>query len=120
MQTENKKFYIVGLIGVLIFGNLFFGFRSASLSQKLTLIENENKIAEQNDKVVSFLELFIQNVLKAEGEVNFDTRLSLENAIRNIGDKEILQQWNDFIESKTESDAQNEVKLLLELLVSKI
>ena len=59
-------------------------------------------------------------MLKAEKEIDFETRLKLENAVRNIGDDEILIQWQKFIESKTEAEAQTGVKNLLDLLVDKI
>jgi len=62
----------------------------------------------------------IEKVLKAETEVDFETRLKLENAVRNLEDKEILARWSKFIESKTEAGAQEEVKNLLEALVNKI
>jgi CRISPR/Cas system endoribonuclease Cas6 (RAMP superfamily) len=62
----------------------------------------------------------IEKVLKAEKEVDFETRLKLENAVREINDKEILNQWIKFTESKTEDEAQNNIKNLLDLLVDKI
>ncbi len=77
-----------------------------------------------NEKVLDFTKLFIEKVLKAETEVDFETRLKLENAVRNLGDEEILTQWQKFTESKTEAEAQEEVKnlleMLLEMLVNKI
>jgi len=75
---------------------------------------------EVSGKVLSFAKLFIEKVLKAEGEIDFETRLELENAVRNIEDNDILFQWQRFVESETEEDAQVEVKNLLELLIDKI
>jgi hypothetical protein len=46
--------------------------------------------------------------------------LKLEYAVRDLADGEILKQWNEFVNSKTESEAQEQVKNLLELLVNKI
>jgi hypothetical protein len=46
--------------------------------------------------------------------------LKLENAVREIQDKEILDQWIKFTESKTEDEAQKNVKDLLEILVNKL
>ena len=73
-----------------------------------------------NDKVLEFTKLFIGKVLKAKTEVDFETRLKLENAVRNLEDKEIMIEWSKFIESKTEDGAQEEVKNLLEMLINKI
>jgi hypothetical protein len=73
-----------------------------------------------NEKVLEFTNLFIEKVLKAQTEVGFETRLKLENAVRNLNDEEILAQWQKFTESKTEAGAQEEVKNLLQMLVSKI
>jgi hypothetical protein len=52
--------------------------------------------------------------------VDFDTRLSLENGVRDLKDPEIMAEWQNFTGSKTEADAQNSVKKLLEMLVDKI
>ncbi len=75
---------------------------------------------EINEKVLEVSKLFIEKVLKAETEVDFETRLKLENAVRNLGDQEIMNQWQKFVNSKTEIQAQIEVKNLLEILVNKI
>ncbi|MBU4332178.1 hypothetical protein KKD19_05955 [Patescibacteria group bacterium] len=58
-------------------------------------------------------------MLKAETEIDFETRLNLENAVRNLDDEEILSQWNKFVNSGNEIQAQVEVKNLLEALVHK-
>ncbi len=70
--------------------------------------------------VLNFIKFFIEKVLKAENEVDFETRLKLKNAVRNLSDEEILNQWNKFVESKTENEAQEEAKNLLEMLINKI
>jgi hypothetical protein len=44
----------------------------------------------------------------------------LETAVRDLKDEEILNQWQKFVDSKTETEAQKEVKNLLELLINKI
>lgn len=57
---------------------------------------------------------------KAEIEIDFDTRLKLETAVGNLNDEEILNQWQKFVDSKIEAEAQEEVKNLLEMLVNKV
>ena len=78
------------------------------------------KIQKINAKILNFTKIFIEEVLRAKTEIDFETRLKLENTVRGIDDEEILKQWNEFLNSKTESEAQDRVKNLLDLLVSKI
>ncbi len=73
-----------------------------------------------NDKTLEFAKLFVDKVLLTKSEVSFDDRLKLENAVRELNDGEILGEWNKFVNSKNETDAQEAVKGLLGLLVHKI
>lgn len=68
---------------------------------------------------MDFNKLFIEKVLKAEEKIDFEERLKLENMVRNLNDEEILIQWQKFTESKTETEAQDNVKDLLYILVNK-
>ena len=70
-------------------------------------------------KTLDFAKLFISDILNAKGEIDFETRLKLENAVRDINDKEILDAWNAFTGSKDENEAQELVKQLLHLLINK-
>ncbi len=116
----NKPKIILILILVLLAGNIFLGVKYFSIVKELRQTQAALEIQETNDKVLEFTKLFIEEVLKAETEVDFETRLKLENAVRNLGDEEILTRWSKFVESKTEVQAQEEVKNLLEMLVDKI
>jgi predicted negative regulator of RcsB-dependent stress response len=117
-----QKIIIIILILGLVVSNLFFGYKYYSLLQEFnkTKTTSQNQNINVNEKIIYFLNLFIEKVLKAEKEVDFETRLKLENAVREINDKEILDQWIKFTESKTEDEAQNNIKNLLDLLVGKI
>lgn len=88
--------------------------------QELLAAQNTIKTFQYNQKVLFFTKLFITKVLKAEGEVPFEDRLQLENAVRDINDKKIFDQWQKFINAKTSLEAQIEVKNLLEILINKI
>ena len=118
-MTRQKTILTI-IILLLIIGSAYFGFgylnTQEELRQARTALENQ----KTNKKVLDFTKLFIEKILKAETEVDFETRLKLENAIRNLDDKEILEQWNKFVNSKNEGEAQSQVKNLLELLVNKI
>ena len=69
---------------------------------------------------LSFSILFIDKVLNAKGEVTFEDRLQIENAVRDLEDPEILDRWKQFTESKTEEEAQMNVKVLLSLLIHRL
>ena len=116
----NKPKIILIIILILLAGNVFLGVKYFSVVKELRQTQTALQTQTTNEKVLEFSKLFIKEVLKAETEVNFDTRLKLETAVRNLGDEEISNQWQKFTESKTEVQAQEEVKNLLEMLVNKI
>ncbi len=117
--TISTLFWIV-LVLILVAGNIFFSIKYSGEKQGLQLAQTEIAGQKTNGQILEFTKLFIDKVLKAETEVDFETRLRLENAVRNLGDEEILNHWQSFIESQTEIQAQEEVKILLESLVNKI
>jgi len=116
----NQRLFCIIIIGVLIIGNVFFGLKYFYISKELQEIKLTQIKVELNQKVVNFTTLFIKKVLQTDKEVDFETRLSLENAVRDLKDEDIMAEWTNFIGSKTEIEAQNSVKKLLELLVIKI
>ncbi len=105
---------------VLLAGNVFLGFQYLSAQNNLYQAEKNLEGRKFNERILNFLKLFIEKVLKADKEIDFEARLALENAVRNLDDKEVLAQWQKFIESRDEIKAQQEVKNLLELLAEKI
>jgi len=115
----SNLFWII-LVLILLAGNIFFGLKYSAVQKELKLTQTSLETQKTNEKVLDFAKLFIEKVLKAETEIDFETRLKLENAVRNLGDEEILEQWNKFVNSKTEAEAQEQVKNLLEMLVNKI
>lgn len=105
---------------VLLAGNVYFGMQYSAIQKELRQTQIALETQKTNEKILAFTKLFIEKVLKAETEVDFETRLKLENAVRNLNNEEILAQWNNFVNSKTETEAQKEVKNLLEMLAGKI
>lgn len=116
----NKQKMTLIIILILLAGNVFLGVKYFAVQKELQETKQAIKAQQINEKILSFAGLFIGKVLKAEGEISFEDRLELENAIRALENEEILAQWQKFTESKTEEEAQKEVKDLLELLVNKI
>lgn len=117
---ENKKRIIEFVIVALIVSNAFFAYSYFNSYKELKNINSAETKVELNAKVIDFTSMFIEKVLQAEEEVDFETRLSLENAVRDLKDEEVMNEWNAFISSKTELEAQNSVKRLLGILVAKI
>ena len=119
-MIENKRVFLIILIGILLIGNVFFGLNYFTSAKELREAKSTESKMEVNEKVLNFASLFVKKVLQADTEVDFETRLSLENAVRDLKDEEIMREWQDFTGSKTEADAQDSVKKLLGILINKI
>ena len=116
----DKKIICYIVIFILLVGNAFFGSQYFILQKELKNSQDTVKTQHFNEKIINFSNLFISKVLKANKDISFEDRLKLENAVRDMQDPEVLAQWKKFTDSKTEQDAQTEVKNLLGLLISKI
>ncbi len=119
-MIENEKRFIAILIIILILGNVFFAYKYFAFYKELQTIKSTQTKVELNQKIINFASMFIKKVLQAEKEVDFETRLSLENAVRGLKDEEVMAEWQNFTVSKTEAAAQNSVKKLLGILINKI
>ena len=108
------------LIVLLTMTTAFFGLRSDQAQEELSNLSQKQVINDLNRDVLAFTQLFIEKVLKAEGEIDFETRLNLESSVRALKDDEILKAWQEFTGSTSEKAAQNAVKNLLGVFVSKI
>ena len=119
-QFNNKKIILILLFGIVLILAVILGFSYYSKAKENNELKSQVQERQTNEKVVNFLNLFVKKVLKAEQEVSFEDRLGLENAIRDIGDAELLKKWEAFTEGSTEVQIQLGVKDLLEALVNKI
>lgn len=82
--------------------------------------KNEEIAKLQVDKnILAFRNMFTEKVLLAEKEVDFDSRMSLETAVRSLADKEIFDLWQEFVKSQTKEQATAGAKKLLSLLIQK-
>ena len=111
---------VVFVVVILVASNVYFAVSSFSMRGELNRMNNTVLQSSRNEKALSFMQMFITDVLKSDEEVNFETRLKLENAVREISDKDILEGWQDFINSPDEVVAQDNVKNLLDVLANKI
>ncbi len=117
----NKKNAIIALvILVIVCVNLILALNYFIQARQIQVLQKEKSQQQVNTRVVNFLALFIQKVLKVDKEVSFEDRLTLENSVRGIDDAEILVKWEKFTQSSNESQIQQSVKDLLESLVNKI
>lgn len=116
----NQKTILTVVILILLVSNVFFGIKYFVAQKEIQQTQTALEAQKINEKVLDFTKLFIEKVLKTDTEIDFETRLNLENAVRNLEDEKILAQWQKFVESKTEAGAQEEVKNLLEILAGKI
>jgi Na+-transporting NADH:ubiquinone oxidoreductase subunit NqrC len=107
-------FIISVLANIIIAGVCYSQYREIQNQQK------QIKSQQLNKGALSFLNLFIEKVLDSDTEVSFNDRLKLENAIRDLKDKELLAQWEKFTNSTTQNQVQQEAKNLLDLLAKKI
>ena len=113
MSKKNiaKILLISSLLVNLVLGLAFFSYayRMGAISQN----------QQGKSKIVSFTNLFIEEVLTSNQEVDFDTRLTLETMVRDLNDEEIFSQWQKFTQTASGVDASTEAKKLLNLLAKK-
>ena len=118
MGNKNRLILII-IAGVIIIANVYFVMKIYSLSRELSISETDAASVHKNEKVINFMRLFVEKVLNADKEVDFETRLLLENDVRNLKDEKILAGWQKFTESKTNNEAAENVKELLKILIIK-
>jgi len=112
----NKKIILISILCIFTCLSLALnGFLVFSAMKN----SNECQSKEVNLKVLTFRNMFTEEVLLANKEIDFDTRLSLETAVRSLNDAEILAQWQKFTNSQTKEQATAEAKNLLSLLIQK-
>lgn len=119
-NLPRKTIAIAIIIAVLALGNIFFGVQYFLQTGQIYAAQKQAIAQQTNKKVVAFLNLFIQKVLKSDKEISFEDRLQLENAIRDINDPELLAKWDQFTGGTSEAQIQEGVKALLEALGKKI
>ena len=115
-----KKKLLAVVAVILVLASVFFAWQYFATKQELQQARAQLKQNVFHRNTLEFTKAFVNKVLNARQEVSFDDRLRLENMVRDLNDKQVLDQWNKFVGSQTESDAQEQVKILLSLLLSKI
>lgn len=73
-----------------------------------------------NTKILTFLRFFVEKVIRADGEVSFNDRLILENLVQGLNNGAISAEWQKFVDSKTNTEAQRNLKSLLDVLIKEV
>jgi len=117
---RRKKLILTLIFVFLLFGVIILGIQCYFLMSQQKALEKELSNQKTNDKIVSFLDLFIEKVLQSNQDISFEDRLKLENGVRDLNDSEILSLWETFTQATTADEVQTYCKNLLEALVKKI
>ncbi len=85
---------------VLLGSNLLFALMYFQTAKELEGAKTIISSQRYNDLDIKFLKMFIKQVIKSTKEVDFDTRLKLENSVRELNDPQLLAQWQKFVASQ--------------------
>lgn len=116
---QKTRLVIITIITLLIAGNIFFAVIYFINRVELLQAQKQLNVQQTNEKSLFFAKLFIDKVLLSEGTVNFEDRLKLENAVRDINDPKIFAKWEEFTNSQNDRESQVAVGSLLKLLIVK-
>jgi len=125
-HNHNKIIWAVIIVlggTVILFAGKYFDTRDTirEIRRELDVLRSSwTQARVVQEDVLRFTELFITGVLQAEEEVDFETRLELEQSVRELEDDEIFALWQALIDSTTEDESQKNVARLLEILISKM
>lgn len=116
---ENKKIFLIILIALIIL--------SIALNVALIILYNKaagkaaeaNNLNQYNAKLLMFRNLFTENIILSEKTVDFETRLKMEEAARDLNDSEIFALWQSFTKSQTSQEVNAGAKNLLNALIKK-
>jgi hypothetical protein len=114
------KFLLFILILILLAGNIYLGIQCFLYKSELDQMKKDIAVQQINEKDLSFAKLVVDKILLGSGQVNFDDRLKLENAVRDLNDPEIFAQWQKFTNSKSDAETQQSMGVLFDLLLKRI
>lgn len=121
LGMDNTKLVANILMVLLVALNIFFSIQYVgSINTEGELIEQQAAATEKRIEVARFLKLFVEEVLGTNGVVTFEARIQLENDVRQLGDKQIIEQWESLVDASDGEEAQKRALLLLSLLSNKM
>ena len=116
---NTKKIISIGVIIFLILSiaaniGLIFLYRKT-----VSDLAKEQQIRQYNTKLFLFRNLFTENIILSDKSVDFENRLKMEEAARNLNDPEIFSLWQKFAKSQTSEEVNAGAKILLDALIRK-
>lgn len=102
----------ISLLGVSLAFNCW-------LFYQLSVVIKTYQLQQADARILSFADMFVEKVLMANKEIDFDTRLSLETAVRTLNDQQIFDEWQEFTKADTREEASQHAKVLLNTLIKK-
>jgi len=117
MQTgifDKTRLLANTLMILLVCLNIFFSIQyTQGLKTEDVKIEQEAAKTEQRIQYSRFMKLFVDKVLGTNGTIAFEDRVKLETDIRELGDPNLIKQWDVFVSSTdSETAQQGAVKLM--------
>jgi len=119
MHTIFPNKTVSALIVFLILLNIFSWIAYTSRGNELKKVQDTVANIKQSQNILAFQKLFVDEVLKSDGAVDYDTRRELEQAVGKTNDDAIIAAWNAFLSAKTEAEGQAKVKELLSVMAEK-
>ena len=116
MRKSTVIIIIVFLVGL----NLYLATGWLLAEQQIRILEKEVKINQNNQRIISFIQLLTDTVLSGNQEISFDDRLSLEKAVRDLNDPDIFNQWQRFTKSGSDTETQKNFTNLIKALFKKL
>jgi len=120
LEINYKRLLIITLITFSLAANVFFAVQYTISQLELRDALRQIVAQDMNNKSLSFAKMFVDKFLLSSGTVNFEDRLALENAVREIKDPEIFKQWQIFTNSPDDHEAQLAAGKLFNLLFDRI
>lgn len=117
---NKTRLFVITIITLLAASNIYLAVMYGLSQLEAAQTRSQLKSQETNEKALLFAKLFIDKVLLGEGTVDFEDRLKLENAVREINDQKIFNEWQTFTASQGDSEVQASAARLLGLLFDKV
>jgi len=114
------RLFVITVITLLLASNVCLGVLYTLSRLESNQAQSQLKSQENHEKAIFFAKLFIEKVLLGEGTVDFEDRLRLENAVRDINDQKIFNEWQTFTKSESDKETQSSAGELLEMLFDKV
>lgn len=104
---EKTRFISNILMILLLAGNIFLSIQYIySIKAEKAVVVDTSAAEVIKIKNANFLKLFINKVIKENGNVSYDDRVQLENDVRQIHNPELTKQWTIFVENKDPKQAE--------------